>query len=82
MTSQNNAHFDFITEIKFEEDKKSIPFRCWSEESTIYVKLNLEGGGKLSARMNLDYANIFIQEAIPFIMKKNSKIIKEYLKSN
>ena len=26
MTSQNNAHFDFITEIKFEEDKKSILF--------------------------------------------------------
>lgn len=82
MTLKNNAHFDFITEIKFTKDNQSIPFRCWSEQSTVHVKLNLEGGGTLSAQMNLDYASVFIQQAIPELMKKEAKIIQEYLKNN
>lgn len=76
----NNAHFNFITEVKFENEEKSIPFKCWSKENKIYVKLNIEGGGTLSATMNLDFASIFIQEAIPFILEKEANRIREYLK--
>ena len=77
---QNNAHFNFITNIKFEDEEKSIPFKCWTEQSEIHVKLNIEGGGTLSASMNLDYASIFIQEAIPELRIKHSHIIEQYLK--
>lgn len=75
-----NAHFNFITEVKFKNEEKSIPFKCWTEENKVYVKLNIKGGGTLSATMNLDYASIFIQEAIPIIMEKESELIKNYLK--
>ena len=76
----NNAHFNFITEVKFEKEEKSIPFKCWTEENKVYVKLNIEGGGTLSATMNLDFAGIFIQEAIPFMLEKEANRIKQYLK--
>ena len=76
----NNAHFNFITEVKFENEEKSIPFKCWTEENKVYVKLNIEGGGTLCATMNLDYASIFIQEAIPELLIKESDIIEQYLK--
>ena len=77
----NNAHLNFITEVKFENEEKSIPFKCWTEENKVYVKLNIEGGGTLCATMNLDYASIFIQEAIPEILIKESQLIKQYLKN-
>ena len=76
----NNAHFNFITEIKYEDEEKSIPFKCWTKENKVYVKLNIKGGGTLSATMNLDYASIFIQEAIPELLIKESDIIEQYLK--
>lgn len=76
----NNAHFNFITEVKWKDEEKSIPFKCWTEESKVNVKLNIEGGGTLSATMNLDYASIFIQEAIPALLIKQSDIIEQYLK--
>ena len=76
----NNAHFNFITEIKYEDEEKSIPFKCWTKENKVYVKLNITGGGTLSATMNLDYASIFIQEAIPELLIKESDIIEQYLK--
>ena len=83
MSQKNNAHFNFITEVKFEEEGKSIPFKCWSEEEYINVKLDIEvngeKGGTLRCKMNLDYANIFIQQAIPAILEKESTLIKEYL---
>ena len=75
----NNAHFNFVTEVKFEQEGKPIPFKCWSEENKINVKLDIEGGGTLSATMNLDYASIFIQEAIPLIIQKEATLIKKYL---
>jgi len=62
-----------------EKEGKSIPFKCWTEENKVYVKLNIEGGGTLSAAMNLDFASIFIQEAIPFILEKEANLIKDYL---
>ena len=77
-----NAHFQFITEVKFKNEKKSIPFKCWTEENKINVKLNIQGGSTISATMNLDYASIFIQEAIPLIMKRESTLIKKYLKNS
>jgi len=77
----NNAHFEFITEVKFKNEQKSIPFKCWTEENKINVKLNIQGGSTISATMNLDYASIFIQEAIPLIMKRESTLIKKYLKN-
>lgn len=81
---QKNAHLNFITEVKFEGDKP-IPFKCWTEENYINVKLDIEvngvKGGTLRCKMNLDYANIFIQQAIPAILEKESTLIKEYLKN-
>ena len=80
--SQRN--FDFITEVKFEDDQKSIPFRCWSEKTKVYVKLNIEKGGTLCAdfgpTMSIEGAQIFIQKAIPAILHKENTLIKEYLK--
>ena len=73
----NNAHFDFI--VQFEQEGKAIPFKCWSEENKIHVKLNIEGSGTLTASMDLDYASIFIKEAIPLIMEQEATLIKEYL---
>ena len=77
---EKNAHFNFITEVKFENEEKSIPFKCWTEENKVNVKLNIEGGGTLCATMNLDFASIFIQEAIPLILEKEANLIKQYLK--
>lgn len=80
--SQRN--FKFITEVEFENDQKSIPFKCWSESSKVYVKLNIDKGGTLCAdfgpTMSPDGAQLFIQEAIPALLEKESTLIKEYLK--
>ena len=76
--------FNFITEVKFEDDQKSIPFKCWSENNKVYVKLNIEKGGTLcadfGATIPIEGAQIFIQKAIPAILEKESTLIKEYLK--
>ena len=45
----SQREINFITEVKFEDDQKSIPFKCWSENNKVYVKLNIEKGGSLSA---------------------------------
>lgn len=80
----SQREINFITEVKFEDDQKSIPFKCWSEKNKVYVKLNIEKGGTLSAdfgpTMSIEGAQIFIQQAIPAILQKESTLIKEYLK--
>ncbi len=75
----NNAHFNFITKVKFKNREKPIPFKCWTEESRINVQLNIKGGSTLCATINLDYASIFIKEAIKNIVQKDSKLIIKYL---
>lgn len=75
----NNAHFDFITEVHIGHNNKHIPFRCWSEQSKIHVKLHLNGGRTMTANMNLDYASLFIQRAIPAIMQSQADLINDYI---
>ena len=69
-----------VAEIKFEEESKSIPFRCWYKEGFLHVALAIEGGGIYSQRVDPEKARSRIEAGLDFIMDKEAERIKEYLK--
>ena len=70
----------FVAEIKFDEESKSIPFRCWYKEGFLHVALAIEGGGTCSQRVDPEKARSRVEAGLEFIMDKEQERIKEYLK--
>lgn len=77
--SEITREFNFITEVKFQEEGKAIPFKCWSENGYINVKLNIETGGTLRTKLDTKYAQLFIEKAIPAILEEESELIQAFL---
>jgi hypothetical protein len=79
---QPKKSFSLLTEVKFEEEDKSIPIKCWSDGEYINVKLNIKGSeGRFRCKMDPEYASLFLEKAIPAILEKESTLIEEYLRA-
>lgn len=84
---------DFITAVKFEEESKSLDFRCWVEGGEIRVKLlGVEGVGQTSTKIPEEgepgfgmpierLASLVLDKAIPMTMQNEKEAIQKYLKA-
>jgi hypothetical protein len=80
-TAAAQAPTDFAFEVQFEENNKPIPFRCWFENGRTKVKLDIVEGRTLEREVAWEFANTFVEEAIPFIMTLDHEHIAKYLSS-
>ena len=93
---QKEPELDFITEFKFEEDTKSIEFRCWVEGGKIRVKLlhidtkyensiatmKIPEAGEPGFGMPIKMlAHRVLEKAIPAIMENEKEAIIKYVKA-
>ena len=92
---KKEPELDFITEMKFEEDTKSIDFRCWVEGGKIRVKLlhvDTKGNNMAITKIPEEgepgfgmpikmLAHLVLEKAIPTMMMNEREAIQKYLKA-